>query len=62
MQTNEKKDIKESLRKNRVEQAELNRQADEIKEKRIQLRSERAELLSKAEKIGMKFGKNKESA
>ena len=25
MQTNEKKDIKESLRKNRVEQAEINR-------------------------------------
>lgn len=61
MSTIEKKNIKDQLRKNKLKQAELNKQADELKENRIRLRNERASLLVEAEKLGMKFGKNRES-
>lgn len=62
MSATEKKEIKEQLRQNKIQQAQLNTQADEIKQKRIRLRNERASLLVSAEKLGMKFGKNRAGA
>ena len=62
MNSNETHEIRAQLRDNKAKRVELSKKSEEIKKQKAQLNDQRTELLNKAKKLGIEFGKNKESA